>query len=220
MTIVVAPAPPLAPRKARIWPDGSVDWAGAQRSRSRTSAWLSCSVSTGLLRYSTQPARMASIIRPALDFFDIAINITFVPSNCWKEVAVSMARLRSRSKSMMQTQRSAFFISCKMPKSWFCGRYWRIAATAGFLNNLAASRDMELMVSTSAHTVTMQTLLLAGILSGGIWLWPCPFPLLIWHLSWQVSRCGRARESNRNAWLPDLAEHAVWRLAVEKAWVF
>ena len=40
------------------------------------------------------------------------------------------------------------------------------------------------MVSTSAHTVTTQTLLLAGP--------------LIWHL---LSRCGRARESNRNALL-------------------
>src|SRR5664280_2717115 len=57
---------------------------------------------------------------------------------------------------------------------------------------------MELMVLTSAHTVTTQTLLLAGPLPAGIWPCPCPFPLLIWHL---LSRCGRARESNRNALL-------------------
>src|SRR5664280_368381 len=57
---------------------------------------------------------------------------------------------------------------------------------------------MELMVLTSAHTVTTQTLLLAGPLPAGIRPCPCPFPLLIWHL---LSRCGRARESNRNALL-------------------
>src|ERR1035441_11092181 len=76
---------------------------------------------------------------------------------------------------------------------------------------------MELMVLTSAHTVTTQTFLPAAPLPAGIWPCPCPFPLLIWHL---LSRCGRARESNRNSLRPDLAEHTISRLAVAKAWVF
>src|SRR5271165_7329367 len=106
---VVVPAPPRQPRKAKVLPlalcAGSFDFS---QPRSRVKDSQRASLETGLMRYSLQPARIASRISAGSSFSDSAIKMALPCSICWMVLAVATARSWSWSKSMMQIEASAF----------------------------------------------------------------------------------------------------------------